>query len=261
MATSSAAIQILSKATGIKLVTLGHTARILREKGKLWPRSVKGGGKNAVHVEAADLANLVLALAGTQPSDGPSVVAQLGVARWSGKRRKDVTATAYPLSGRALVSSGMGTRVKDLDLRSMLEILIKAIADSKPLIAVGRRSKWTLWLNTSLGSAWVSWVDDAGVEHREHYLPTQPQPPLFPQLDQQPPTIVEHLMKIPFALFVVAAELSSGARNRRDTGQAESQICLQIRRGIRRTHQSGQPPRASPRNQPNSRYARGRTSP
>jgi hypothetical protein len=219
MVTSSVVIQTLSKEVGIRPVTLGHTVRLLREAGgDLWPLSGKGGGKSARHVEPGHFANLILAFAGSQPSEALKNVARLGAARWVPERRADRAASAYPLSARALLAHRQGNRSRDFDLRGMLELLVQDVAESEAMADVGRRTSWTLWLNPDLGTASVTWIDD-GKEHRERYEP--PQPGLF-TTGQQSPATVERLVKIPFALIELAADLSTGTPAQQDSKRPPS---------------------------------------
>jgi hypothetical protein len=219
MVTSSVVIQALSKEVGIRPVTLGHTVRLLREAGgDLWPLSGKGGGKSARHVEPGHFANLILAFAGSQPSEALSIVARLGAARWVPERRADRAASAYPLSARTLLMHRPGNRSRDFDLRGMLALLVQDVAESETVADTGRRTGWTLWLNPDLGNASVTWIDD-GKEQRERYEP--PQPGLF-TAGQQSPATVERLVKIPFALIELAAGLSTGTPAQQDPKRPSS---------------------------------------
>lgn len=84
MATGIAAVERFAADTGIPLTSVKHTARVMREADTaLWPQSGKGGGKAARHVEAKHLANLILALAGPQPSDAPETIARLRLLVWT----------------------------------------------------------------------------------------------------------------------------------------------------------------------------------
>jgi hypothetical protein len=219
MVTSSVVIQTLSKEVGIRPVTLGHTVRLLREAGgDLWPLSGKGGGKSARHVEPGHFANLILAFAGSQPSEALKIVAKLGAARWVPERRADRAASLSPLSARTLLAHRQGNRSRDFDLRGMLALLVRDVAESEAVADAGRRTSWTLWLNPDLGSASVTWIDD-GKEHRERYEP--PQPGLFTS-GQQSPATVERLVKIPFALIELAAGLSTGIPAQQDSKRSSS---------------------------------------
>ncbi|MFC7478202.1 hypothetical protein ACFQS7_27910 [Dankookia sp. GCM10030260] len=62
MATPTEAIAAISATTGVAEDAVGRLARALRQaEGDLWPRSQKGGGKGAVHVQPPHLINLALA--------------------------------------------------------------------------------------------------------------------------------------------------------------------------------------------------------
>jgi hypothetical protein len=79
MATTTEALDRFAVETGIKLVTLDRVTRVLRNASMLdvWPKSGKGGGKSAAHVQAHHLANLILSLPATQPSDALEMVCLL----------------------------------------------------------------------------------------------------------------------------------------------------------------------------------------
>src|SRR4051794_5746235 len=78
MATAAQAMEAISKATGIPLVTVERAARMLREAGgDLWPQGKRGGGKSAAHVLAHHLVNLLLALMTADPlNEAPDAVRQ-----------------------------------------------------------------------------------------------------------------------------------------------------------------------------------------
>lgn len=180
--------------------------RLLREAGgNLWPLSGRGGGKSARHVEAGHLANLILAFGGPQPSDAPATVAKLGVARWSQEKRTERAASNYPLSALALLKHQQDIRPRDLDLHGMLVLLLGAVGGARVIADTGRRTNWTLWLNPELGTASVTWIND-GKEYRERY--ESPQPGLF-TIGQRPPSAVERLVRVPFALIEAVAELAT----------------------------------------------------
>ena len=78
MATVTEAVEQIAVVTGMKPATVAKYARSLREADPpLWSSSGKGGGKAAVHVRAMDLVNLLIGIAGAQPSDAPGAVAAL----------------------------------------------------------------------------------------------------------------------------------------------------------------------------------------
>src|SRR4051812_39994221 len=79
MATGAQAIEATSRVTGIPLASVERTARALKEaEGGLWPKARPGGGKNSAHIEARHLANLTLALLGTDTlAAAPEAVRQL----------------------------------------------------------------------------------------------------------------------------------------------------------------------------------------
>ncbi|MBO1081852.1 hypothetical protein [Roseomonas haemaphysalidis] len=77
MATGPEAIEAIGKAVspGIPAGTVVTTARALRDAGpEFWPMAGRGGGKNAAHVEKHHLANLLMALAASQPAEAVAAV-------------------------------------------------------------------------------------------------------------------------------------------------------------------------------------------
>lgn len=223
MATSTAAIEAFAQATGIPHVTMSHIARLLRqERGELWPRSGRGGGKGARHVEPQHAANLILSLAAIQPSDGPAAVTELGIAVCSIEKAKRVAAgsACYEFSELALREfSDNHNRRYPLELREMLVLLIRRVAAAKAagregerLLKVARRN-WALWLALDTSSAWVSWTDEDGRKHEEHYSPPGR---TLPQLFSEARAPVDILVVVPFTLVEVAAELWNDTISQRD---------------------------------------------
>jgi len=76
MATVADAVERITKATGLPEARVSYAARHLRIAGSdLWPTGGKGGGKNAAHVHAHHLINLLLVmLAAEQLTQAPDVI-------------------------------------------------------------------------------------------------------------------------------------------------------------------------------------------
>jgi hypothetical protein len=264
MATSSAAIEEFSKVTGIARVTVEHTARMLREAvggTELWPRSGKGGGKAARHVEPRHLANLILALAVTLPRNAPDAVDALGAAKPERRSSRASSAAGgpYALSGRALFTEAGGRVSGNRDLRTMLELLIRRVATDGTATVAGRRGRWTLWLNADAGTAQASWADKIGRERRERYLP---QPQLLAAMEPSLPARVERLVKVPFGLIEVAADLWADTMAKRGPDRPPSPKAMAAGGGRPRRRRGGIVASAGNHDRPNPRRTgRRNTSP
>ena len=217
MASSTTAIEAFSKATGIPHVTMGHTARLLRQaRDELWPRSGKGGGKSASHVEEWHLANLILSFGGAQPSDAPKAAAKLGMALYAGVEPSAPIASThvlYALSKPALDKlRDEALKQYEVNLQETLVLLIRRVATAKAIgnknlkLLDSARQNWELWLNSNFNIAWTSVTDEKDINHHEYYELSDS---TFPKLltRRVPPALVERLVKIPFSLIEVAADL------------------------------------------------------
>jgi hypothetical protein len=99
MATTTEAIAAISATTGDAEDAVGRLARALRQaEGNLWPRSKRGGGKGAAHVQLPHLINLALVQGvGAEPAHAAE--------RAQTYRRLVIFQVAEPGSGQRLAKS------------------------------------------------------------------------------------------------------------------------------------------------------------
>lgn len=177
MATGAEAVEAIAAAAGpaFPAGTVKGTARVLKEaKRDLWPFGGRGGGKNAAHVEPHHLANLIMALASSQPGDAVVAVAALRQLRRAARKVIQRHPTQVPGSRTALIGQVTDRRDPDeRDFGAMLDTLVGEASDpdwrrtwAAPL------AETEISLCMAPASAEVSWPASDGI-WTDHFMPPE----------------------------------------------------------------------------------------
>jgi hypothetical protein len=215
--TPAVALERMSEATGINLWALDRLARALREApGDLWPKSGRGGGKAARHVEVRHLVNLILALA-AEPSEAVAAVATLRDLRFQpkGALRNGLLGLSDETRSSPGQSSTTPPDVQALGLGQRLELFVSAVAHHQ---TTGRsdvlgemRSRFvSCTLAPTTPAAWFFWSKDDGTLANEDYLPAQGLLDIAPPAQSRPRAALRRSTSFDFALIETAAELLAG---------------------------------------------------
>jgi hypothetical protein len=220
--TPAVALERMSEATGINLWALDRLARALREApGDLWPKSGRGGGKAARHVEAHHLVNLILALA-AEPSEAVAAVTTLRDLRFQPKRvlRNALLGLSDGTGGSSGQSSTTPPDVQALSLGQRLQLFVSTVAHHQTKgrsdVLDEMRSRFvSCTLAPTTPAAWFFWSKGDGTFANEDYLPAQGLLGIAPPAQGRPRAVLRRSTSFDFALIETAAELLADTMARR----------------------------------------------
>jgi hypothetical protein len=226
MATTAEAIELIARDTGMPEAAVLRYARALRDESKgLWPIGGKGGGKNAAHVQAHHLVNMILALVAPQPSDGPEMVRRLRELRhtkreWSRKNSggdPDKPGAKFAIFGTVEQGEALFT---ENDLGKLLEVIITDIAtwrqaeratgETPEVLSFVRGARWSLSAIPDFSMAWSRYTHQDGSVSTDQYRHPQGDLGAILSAAAIPPAAIQRSVTINFALMESAAAILSG---------------------------------------------------
>jgi hypothetical protein len=244
---------------GLPFATVEAVARYLRQAG-LWPKSGRGGGKAAVHVEAPHFTNLGLGLAAHLPIDAPEVVRPLRALVEQRTTKIESTSGLFGLEEyfREMEVPQLPERAA-FTLGEFLDIVISRLAQVPPEVRAKIDASWnaqertTLIINPDLpGSAYLTRLPkEGGIETTTYSAPSQlgllvetPQEQMARML-LRPRIDASRQFKLPMAFVFVAADLVADTRTQRgDTLFPSSDA--PTANGATEDHDGGSPAEALP---------------
>lgn len=218
MATTTETFATMATATGWTWDAVERRARPLRlASGDLFPKSGKGGGKRAAHVQAHHLVNLILTFAADGPSDALDAQQRLRSLRCRpGRRKTPPLVTGNTLAFMAGVAAHPTVEPTPADvlaqnfgerLESLITVTAKAIARGNDAdLDQLRRAAWIITMSPDTRFAWVAWSEADNTLFTDCYTEAQDNLWLADALDA-PPAQIRRSVDFTFSLIEVAATL------------------------------------------------------